>query len=247
MQNLPPTNVDLPNGWDVAKDFDGKIYYIDHVNKKTTWIDPRDRFVIYINFTTCFFIHSLIVAYECVPFFLYIFIFVFKERIRLTAFVCLESHRPTCRNALHINYDKYRSIAILIAGDFLVNNMQNEPHTHRQQRNIKWQKKWQEKNLLNVKLVFFPEWMKSIHWNIDRMQTNCFISVDARDQSTKINICNSFGIQFVSFERLIMCQSLLHYYNFGIRHLAHFCSTSRNLNRSEFFSLPFFCPASPVT
>lgn len=88
--------------------------------------------------------------------FLYIFIFVFKERIRLTAFVCLESHRPTCRNALHINYDKYRSIAILIAGDFLVNNMQNEPHTHRQQRNIKWQKKWQEKNLLNVKLVVFP-------------------------------------------------------------------------------------------
>lgn len=74
MQNLPPTNVDLPNGWDVAKDFDGKIYYIDHVNKKTTWIDPRDRFVIYINFTTCFFIHSLIVAYECVPFFLYIHI-----------------------------------------------------------------------------------------------------------------------------------------------------------------------------
>lgn len=172
--------------------------------------------------------------------FFYIFIFVFKERIRLTAFVCLESHRPTCRNALHINYDKYRSIAILIAGDFLVNNMQNEPHTHRQQRNIKWQKKWQEKNLLNVKLVFFPEWMKSIHWNIDRMQTNCFISVDARDQSTKINICNSFGIQFVSFERLIMCQSLLHYYNFGIRHLAHFCSTSCNLNRTEFFSLPFF-------
>lgn len=50
MPNIPPTNVDLPNGWDVAKDFDGKIYYIDHVNKKTTWIDPRDRFVIHINF-----------------------------------------------------------------------------------------------------------------------------------------------------------------------------------------------------
>lgn len=45
MPNIPPNSVDLPNGWDVAKDFDGKIYYIDHVNKKTTWIDPRDRFV----------------------------------------------------------------------------------------------------------------------------------------------------------------------------------------------------------
>lgn len=33
----------LPDGWDVAKDFDGKIYYIDHNTKKTTWLDPRDR------------------------------------------------------------------------------------------------------------------------------------------------------------------------------------------------------------
>lgn len=49
MPNIQPTNVDLPNGWDVAQDFDGKTYYIDHVNKKTTWIDPRDRFVcVYI-------------------------------------------------------------------------------------------------------------------------------------------------------------------------------------------------------
>lgn len=55
MPNIPPNNVDLPNGWDVAKDFDGKIYYIDHVNKKTTWIDPRDRFV----HSTFFFISSL--------------------------------------------------------------------------------------------------------------------------------------------------------------------------------------------
>lgn len=46
MPNIPPNNVDLPSGWDVAKDFDGKIYYIDHVNKKTTWIDPRDRCVL---------------------------------------------------------------------------------------------------------------------------------------------------------------------------------------------------------
>lgn len=45
MPNIPPNDVDLPNGWDVAQDFDGKTYYIDHVNEKTTWIDPRDRFL----------------------------------------------------------------------------------------------------------------------------------------------------------------------------------------------------------
>ena len=33
----------LPDGWDVATDNDGKIYYIDHNTKSTTWIDPRDR------------------------------------------------------------------------------------------------------------------------------------------------------------------------------------------------------------
>ena len=33
----------LPTGWDVGKDYDGKIYYIDHNTKKTTWVDPRER------------------------------------------------------------------------------------------------------------------------------------------------------------------------------------------------------------
>lgn len=42
-------NFDLPDGWDIATDYDGKIYYIDHVNKKTTWIDPRDRYVYSIH------------------------------------------------------------------------------------------------------------------------------------------------------------------------------------------------------
>ena len=36
-------SVPLPSGWDVGKDYDGKIYYIDHNNKKTTWVDPRER------------------------------------------------------------------------------------------------------------------------------------------------------------------------------------------------------------
>lgn len=37
--------IPLPEGWDVAQDFDGKVYFIDHNTKKTTWIDPRDRYV----------------------------------------------------------------------------------------------------------------------------------------------------------------------------------------------------------
>lgn len=39
--------IPLPDGWDVAQDFDGKVYFIDHNTRKTTWIDPRDRSVIY--------------------------------------------------------------------------------------------------------------------------------------------------------------------------------------------------------
>lgn len=33
----------LPDGWEMSTDYDGKVYYIDHNNKTTTWIDPRDR------------------------------------------------------------------------------------------------------------------------------------------------------------------------------------------------------------
>ncbi|MPC61387.1 Protein WWC2 [Portunus trituberculatus] len=33
----------LPSGWEIGHDYDGKVYFIDHNNKKTTWIDPRDR------------------------------------------------------------------------------------------------------------------------------------------------------------------------------------------------------------
>ncbi|OQR72822.1 protein kibra-like, partial [Tropilaelaps mercedesae] len=32
----------LPNGWDVGRDLDGRTYFIDHVNRLTTWVDPRD-------------------------------------------------------------------------------------------------------------------------------------------------------------------------------------------------------------
>ena len=33
----------LPSGWDLGRDYDGKVYFIDHITKKTTWVDPRDR------------------------------------------------------------------------------------------------------------------------------------------------------------------------------------------------------------
>ncbi|XP_017855755.1 PREDICTED: protein kibra [Drosophila arizonae] len=43
----------LPDGWDIARDFDGKTYYIDHINKKTTWLDPRDRYTKPQSFEDC--------------------------------------------------------------------------------------------------------------------------------------------------------------------------------------------------
>lgn len=33
----------LPDGWEEAIDFDGKVFYIDHNSRQTSWIDPRDR------------------------------------------------------------------------------------------------------------------------------------------------------------------------------------------------------------
>jgi len=33
----------LPDGWDIGTDVDGKVFYIDHRTRQTTWIDPRDR------------------------------------------------------------------------------------------------------------------------------------------------------------------------------------------------------------
>lgn len=39
----------LPPGWEEAKDVDGKTYFIDHDNKLTSWIDPRDRYETNLN------------------------------------------------------------------------------------------------------------------------------------------------------------------------------------------------------
>ncbi|XP_015593116.1 protein kibra [Cephus cinctus] len=45
--------IPLPEGWDVAQDFDGKVYFIDHNTRITTWIDPRDRFTKPQTFADC--------------------------------------------------------------------------------------------------------------------------------------------------------------------------------------------------
>lgn len=45
--------VPLPLGWEEAKDFDGRIYYIDHNTKRTSWVDPRDRLTKPLTFADC--------------------------------------------------------------------------------------------------------------------------------------------------------------------------------------------------
>lgn len=35
----------LPAGWEEAKTYDGKPYFIDHNSKNTSWVDPRDRYM----------------------------------------------------------------------------------------------------------------------------------------------------------------------------------------------------------
>ncbi|GAB6023956.1 hypothetical protein CHUAL_008686 [Chamberlinius hualienensis] len=43
----------LPPGWDFGRDYDGKVYFIDHNEKKTTWIDPRDSYTKPTTFADC--------------------------------------------------------------------------------------------------------------------------------------------------------------------------------------------------
>lgn len=43
----------LPQGWDLGTDFDGKVYFIDHNSKKTTWVDPRDSLTKPASFADC--------------------------------------------------------------------------------------------------------------------------------------------------------------------------------------------------
>ncbi|XP_048853569.1 protein KIBRA isoform X1 [Brienomyrus brachyistius] len=50
---MPRKELPLPEGWEEARDFDGKVYYIDHVNHTTSWIDPRDRQTKPLTFADC--------------------------------------------------------------------------------------------------------------------------------------------------------------------------------------------------
>ncbi|XP_041357146.1 protein WWC2-like [Gigantopelta aegis] len=46
-------DLSLPEGWEKASDFDGKIFFIDHINHRTTWIDPRDSYTKPRTFADC--------------------------------------------------------------------------------------------------------------------------------------------------------------------------------------------------
>ncbi|XP_062867253.1 protein KIBRA [Trichomycterus rosablanca] len=50
---MPRKELPLPEGWEEARDFDGKVYYIDHKNQSTSWIDPRDRHTKPLTFADC--------------------------------------------------------------------------------------------------------------------------------------------------------------------------------------------------
>ncbi|KAK7130720.1 hypothetical protein R3I94_016010 [Phoxinus phoxinus] len=50
---MPRKELPLPEGWEEARDFDGKVYYIDHRNQATSWIDPRDRQTKPLTFADC--------------------------------------------------------------------------------------------------------------------------------------------------------------------------------------------------
>ncbi|XP_037604476.1 protein KIBRA [Sebastes umbrosus] len=50
---MPRKELPLPEGWEEARDFDGKVYYVDHVNQITSWIDPRDRQTKPLSFADC--------------------------------------------------------------------------------------------------------------------------------------------------------------------------------------------------
>ncbi|CAL8362329.1 unnamed protein product [Lota lota] len=50
---MPRKEQPLPQGWEEARDFDGKVYYVDHIHQATSWIDPRDRQTKPLSFADC--------------------------------------------------------------------------------------------------------------------------------------------------------------------------------------------------
>ncbi|KAK3100597.1 hypothetical protein FSP39_022334 [Pinctada imbricata] len=45
--------IPLPEGWEECRDYDGKVFFIDHNTRQTTWIDPRDRYTKPQTFADC--------------------------------------------------------------------------------------------------------------------------------------------------------------------------------------------------
>ncbi|XP_033865537.2 protein WWC3-like isoform X2 [Acipenser ruthenus] len=43
----------LPAGWEETRDYDGRVFYIDHNTRQTSWIDPRDRITKPLTFADC--------------------------------------------------------------------------------------------------------------------------------------------------------------------------------------------------
>ncbi|XP_034387126.1 protein WWC3 [Cyclopterus lumpus] len=43
----------LPSGWEEARDYDGRVFFIDHNTRQTSWIDPRDRITKPLTFADC--------------------------------------------------------------------------------------------------------------------------------------------------------------------------------------------------
>ncbi|XP_077964882.1 protein WWC3 [Gasterosteus aculeatus] len=43
----------LPAGWEEARDYDGRLFFIDHNTRQTSWIDPRDRITKPLTFADC--------------------------------------------------------------------------------------------------------------------------------------------------------------------------------------------------
>ena len=41
VQGLPADQVPLPKGWEERRTGSGLLYFIDHLNKRSTYIDPR--------------------------------------------------------------------------------------------------------------------------------------------------------------------------------------------------------------
>ncbi|KAF2984200.1 hypothetical protein EK904_013334 [Melospiza melodia maxima] len=37
---------DLPYGWEQETDENGQVYFVDHINKRTTYLDPRLAFTV---------------------------------------------------------------------------------------------------------------------------------------------------------------------------------------------------------